>query len=184
MKTTNFSIKNLREEDVLSPLDNEIRHLLCVCFPNDEAHFRQTRYWNEHKPAFVITLNSDAELVGHVSLVELSVSVGTYCLSVAALGCFAVKPTHQGRGLASNLLNAFRNLSLEEKFDLGLLLCLPELEKVYAKAGWITLQDRTLSLKTENNAIEEYHGKNIAMWLPLVRTSLPEGDISINKKEW
>jgi hypothetical protein len=69
-------------------------------------------------------------------------------------------------------------------YDCGFLFCVPELEKVYARCGWLLLPPEPIIRIDETGAETPIPGKNIAMWHPLRADTFPPGVIHLQGNDW
>jgi predicted N-acetyltransferase YhbS len=168
----------------MSPgLDAAIRRSLCICFPPDAAVFSQTRKWHGSGPAFSCLVETGGEIVAHVGVVDRTVRVGTEQIRAAGIQNVFVLPEYRGQHLSDAVMQTAAHETSARGFDIGLLFCIPELEKVYARVGWILVDNPVIRI--DDDGVEKpLPGKNVVMYLPLRRTSLPTGVIHLQGNDW
>lgn len=169
----------------MSPeLDEAIRAGLCICFPNDAAVFSQTRAWHGSAPAYSVVVEQDHQVIAHVGVVQRTLRVGSGPLSIAGVQNVFVLPDHRGRGLADRIMTAAMDQALRRRIDVGLLFCLPTLERLYRRLGWLALGQR--EVWATHSAGQRYRPdpKNVLMFHPLLRRDFPAGPIDLCGDDW
>jgi hypothetical protein len=68
-------------------------------------------------------------------------------------------------------------------FDMGLLFCVPKLEKVYLDCDWRSLGPREV-VRVEDGREIPIPAKNIAMFYALSVTAFPDGLIHLCGNDW
>ena len=81
-------------------------------------------------------------------------------------------------------MNAAMVKAAEYGFDFGLLFCIPDIEKVYERSGWIKLPHSSIIVTDESGRDGTLPGRNIAMYFPLNRQYFPVGDIHLQGNDW
>jgi hypothetical protein len=77
------------------------------------------------------------------------------------------------------------NEALKRGFDCGLLYCVPQLEKVYQRTGWITLPHVVITCRDHITGTDvSLPAKNIAMYHPLECTAFPIGPVHLQGTDW
>lgn len=171
------------EADISPELDREIRDLLCVAFPGDRKHYLTIRSWHGVSPAHTVIIERDGAVIAHVGVVDRTVDIGGTKVRVMGIQNAFVVPGQRGKGLAEK---AFRHAAAEigaRGFDLGILFCVPELERVYGAWGWKRFAGERV-VRVEEGAESPLPSKNIAMYLPLRLSALPEGRINLCGNDW
>jgi len=174
----------VEERDVDTRLDQAIRKCLCTCFPADAGIFSQTRAWHGSASAWCVTLHDGEELVAHVGLTDRHITIGSKPAHIAGVQNVFVLPTRRGQGLCDMVMNRAMAEALRRNFDFGLLFCVPQLEKVYARCGWLSLGEREVIRVDETGSEVPIPGKNIAMFHPLRQTEFPAGLIHLRGNDW
>ena len=171
------------ETAMSADLDQAIRHLLCECFPADRASFSQCRAWHDSWPAYTVVARCQDRLIGHVGMVVRSIQVGPSRVCVAGVQSFCIAPSHRGSGLSQKLLERALLEGRERGIPFGLLFCVPELERLYAKFGWHTV-DELFTMRDEHGQPAPIPGKNIAMLVELSASHFPVGPIDLQGRDW
>jgi predicted acetyltransferase len=177
-------LKVVKEEAVTPKLDEAIRRGLVRCFPWEAETFEQTRAWHGSAPAWSVILDHEGEIIGHVGVVDRVISVGGHELRVAGIQNVFILPEFRGRGVSTPLLDKAMQEATQQGFDLGMLFCVPELERVYERAGWLTLGMRETVRVDETGQEVPLPEKNIAMFYPLRQPSFPQGLIHLQGNDW
>ncbi len=177
-----FEVVN--DEAVSARLDRLIRETLAACFPADEEHFSRDRSWHTRPAWVVVALDADGTVAAHCAMVERTVVVGGHTsVPVAGVQGFSVLPGWRGTGLSDRIMERAIEEARRRGVGAGLLFCLPELEKVYARTGWRTL-DASVSMRDDHGESAPIPGKNIAMAVTLGMASFPAGDIDLMGSDW
>ncbi len=178
------AILEMIEETAITPeLDQAIRHTLCASFPNDDGNFSLTRKWHGSGPEYTVLMQSERKVIAHVGVVDRQIDIGGVPLHVAGVQNVCVLPDWRGKGLSDRVMIAAMQEAETRGYDCGLLFCIPVLEKVYARVGWISLGVRDV-IRTENGQDLPIPDKNIAMYYPIKVKSLPEGIIHLRGNDW
>ena len=174
----------VEESDVDAALDARIKQGLCRCFPKDIKVFSQTRCWYGSGPAWMVIIDEQQEIIAHLGVVDQTIRVTGEPVRAAGIQCVFVLPEHRGKHLSARLLNVFAEEGCKREYDFGLLLCLPEIQNIYSRCGWRTLNERKIIRTDENGHDVPIPEKNIGMYLPLVRTDFPDGVIHLQGNDW
>lgn len=172
------------EEAISATLDEEIRRGLCVCFPPDVAVFSKTRKWHESGPAFSVILKDGPAVVAHVGVVDRTVEVDGRPLRAAGIQNVYVLPEFRKRGHADAVMVGAMREAGRQGYDAGLLFCIEELIRVYARTGWRTLEGVEVVCHGENGQDEPLPPKNLAMWYPLTTKELTARRIHLCGRDW
>lgn len=165
-------------------LDRRIRETLVACFPADEAHFSRDRTWHTRPVWVVLALEEDGTVAAHCAMVVRTVRAGGNAkVTVAGVQSFSVLPQWRGTGLSHRIMELALDEARRRNIDAGLLFCLPELEKVYERTGWRTI-DASVFMRGDHDEPEPIPGKNIAMAAPLAISYFPPGDIDLMGPDW
>lgn len=136
------------ERDMVPELDARIRDGLCVCFPNDREAFSQTRSWHGSHPAFSAILEEAGNVVAHVGVVDRTIRIDGSPVRAAGVMNVFVLPSHRGRGLSDVVMSAAMAEAARRGFDLGLLFCTRPLVAIYARMGWILIDNPIVRIET------------------------------------
>ncbi|HEV7298666.1 MAG TPA: GNAT family N-acetyltransferase [Tepidisphaeraceae bacterium] len=179
------TLRVIEEREMPADLDLQIRQVLMQCFPNDLAAFGQTRAWHGSSPSVtVIARDCSGQVVGHMGLHERTIDVGDAAVRVAGLQNVCVVPSHRKSGLFERLMAATMPEAAERGYDVGLLFCLPALQRVYARVGWVELPGRATTRIDEKGVECGLPNNDVPMFYPLKVRELPTGDIHLRGNDW
>jgi len=170
------------ESQMPQDLDVRIRAALCSAFARDAAIFSQSRAWHGSGPAFSAVIEDAGAVVAHVGVVDRTLHIGQQSYRAAGVQNVCVMREYRGRGLSDAVMRASMDEARRRGFDLGLLFCYPAIEKVYARTGW-RLADRAVVRQEDGKTLPLPEG-NVAMWLPMCLTELPQGTIDLCGNDW
>jgi len=165
-------------------LDAEIRRGLCVCFPADVDVFSKTRAWHGSGPAWSVMIEEGPVVIAHLGAVERTVEVDGELVRAAGLQNVYVLPDRRGKGYVDQLLAAAMEEAGRRRYDCGLLFCVPELEKVYARCGWKAMEGIEVMRMDEQGQDTPLPGRNVAMYYPLARRELSGRRIHLRGNDW
>lgn len=89
----------------------------------------------------------------------------------------------EGRGLSKIILHKAMEEAAKRGLDMGLLFCVPELERIYARADWRTSTVRKVICRNETGEKTAIPGKNITMFFPLNALKL-EHELDLQGRDW
>jgi GNAT superfamily N-acetyltransferase len=174
----------IAEESVTADLDRRIRDILVACFPADAAHFSHSRCWHSRPAWVVVALVRDGTVAAHCASVERGVMVcGTRPVTVAGVQGFSVMPDWRGSGLSDRIMEHAIEETRRRGIEAGLLFCLPELEKVYARMGWRRIDAAVVTRDGSGNPAP-LPEKNITMAIPVAIPAFPPGDLDLMGPDW
>jgi predicted N-acetyltransferase YhbS len=177
-----FSI--VEETAMPSATDRAIRNGLCASFPNDADVFAQTRAWHGSAPTLSVVRQEGPLIVAHVGIVVRTIAVGLTNVTIAGVQNVFVLPSHRGTGLVDRLMTTAMREAGKRKLECGLLFCLPVLQRVYARTGWVTLPTRPIYATSASNGRYLLEDKNVLMFHPLSRTDFPAHPIDLRGDDW
>lgn len=173
----------INEEEMTPALDRAILANLRRAFAGEPDTVFETRSWHGSRPAFSAYLDRDGAVVAHAGVVDRTIKVGGISLRIAGVQNVFVVPEARGGGNCQKVMNLAMIEAMKRGFDLGLLFCIPKLEKTYASCGWINLGERE-AIRVEEGRELPLPGKNIAMYHPLKLTQFPDGIIHLCGNDW
>jgi hypothetical protein len=163
------------EREMTPELDARIRDGLCICFPKDRSTFCHRRSWHGSSPAFCAILDDAGGLVAHAGVVDRTIRIGDSPARAAGIMNVFVLPSHRGLRLSDIVTSAAMAEAARRGFDLGLLFCTRPLATIYARTGWIALDNPVIRI--EAGAEFPLPEGNISMFLPLRRQTISTGQI-------
>lgn len=172
------------EPEMTPETDRRIRDLLCLCFPADAGTFSTTRAWHGSAPAWSLIAETEGGLAGHVGIVDRLIRVGNEPVRVAGIQNACVAPHHRGKGLGVEMMTNAMAKAAIQGFDVGLLFCVPKLERVYVTCGWSTLPQTAILRMDADGSCVPLPAKNIAMCHLLNVDGFPAGDMHLNGNDW
>ena len=176
-------LRVIDESAMPAQLDERIRAALCVCFPADTAAFQTSRAWHGSAPEFSVVLADEEQIAAHVGVVRRTIQVSGQPLCVAGVQNVFVLPAQRGRGQSTTVMEAAMAEAGRREFDCGLLFCVAELERVYARCGWQFI-DMPQVIRVENGHELPLPGQNIALFYPLRVCHFPRGSIHLGGNDW
>ncbi len=182
-----MQVEIIHENQITDYLDNEIRDLLCLCFPKDRGVFSRTRYWNQTVPEYSVIIRKDSTLLAHLAVINRPILIGTESYRVAGIGNVCVHPSGRGRGVSRILLSKAMEEATAQAFDVGFLFCKAEIQNIYANLGWIAVNAPDIIRIGPGGTDESFSAwKNddMAMYYPLTKKSLPPGAIHLQGINW
>jgi GNAT superfamily N-acetyltransferase len=165
--------KIVDERDMTRDLDQGIRAGLCASFPKDRGGFSQSRAWHGSHPAFSAVIQQAGRVIAHVGVVDRFVRIGAMPVRVAGVMNVFVLPEYRGHRLADAVLLAAMAEAARRDCDLGLLFCTHGLVPVYARSGWICIDNPVIRIEA-NQPLPLPEG-NVPMVLPLRGEAIPTG---------
>ncbi len=184
-KHNDISLFVIKEQDITPQLDRAIREILVVCFPADREHFQRQSFW--HSPAVyrVIGKNDKGSIVAHAAIVQRDVIIGPALSKVRVAGIqgFCVLQDYRRAGLSNKMMSAAIEEGSRRSFDVGLLFCREQLEKVYGGMSWRKL-DAAVYMTDDKNGKKLIPSRSITMFYPLNAKQLPPGDIDLAGTDW
>jgi len=135
--------------------------------------------WRPKELHFV--LEEGGRPVGHVGLLQHTVTAGGRPVTVAGVGGVVTTPEAQGRGLAQRgMRHAAEFMRQEWGVAFGLLFCRDALVHFYERLGWQLVQD---PVEIEQDAGPVVCSLNV-MVLPCDGREWPAGPVSLNSYPW
>ncbi len=177
-------LRLIPEEAMTPDLDAAIRRGLCVCFPDNAADFSLTRSWHGSGPAWTALVEDDGLILAHAGAVDRVIRAGDRPLAVAGIQNVYVLPPHRASGLSNLVMKAVMEEAARRARDCGLLFCVPRLERLYSRMGWIALPADTPVVRVDGGVECPIPGKNIAMYYPLAQRDFPPGLIHLQGNDW
>jgi predicted acetyltransferase len=126
----------------------------------------------------------DDRVAAHVGIVDRGISAGGEQIRVAGIQNVFVLKNYRGQQLCDKIMDAAMKEAARRDFDAGLLYCIPELEKVYARCGWKSLPKENVIRVDENGDELALPDKNIAMFYPLKVKEFPGGTVHLQGNDW
>ncbi|MDO5565073.1 MAG: GNAT family N-acetyltransferase [Planctomycetia bacterium] len=174
-----IGIRMIREPDVTSALDNQLRDFLSRIFPEWAEIFKSRRCWHEARPVFSIIAECGNRIVGHVGVVERTITnCWNWRYNVGSFQGVSVDPEFRGQGLGKALLDRALEESKQYGYDFVILFCKEPLVPFYCKLGWKLPEDSMIMWRDRELPIAMR--SNCPMYQVLGEMSFPEGPIDVH----
>lgn len=128
-----------------------------------------------------IFVEDDGLPVGHVGLLEASVSVGDESVEVCGIGSVVTRPEAQGRGYARRAMRRAEEIMRRETdAEFGMLYCRDELIPLYASLGWQLVKGENIFGQESGPVASPFN----VMVLPLGEREWPAGKVVVEGLPW
>lgn len=175
----------INESDIGRDLDEQIRCVLCACFPENADVFSITRAWHGSTPKWTVLLQDESgQIISHVGIVYRAICIGSKSVHVGGIQNVCVLPRFRGQGLCDRVMDQAANVMRQKTIDFGLLFCIRHLVKVYQRTGWKEIEPIEITCVDEHGNTLAISDNNIAMYLKLDDHELPKGAISLQGNDW
>jgi len=121
--------------------------------------------------------------MGHVGVVERTITFGRRAVDVAGVQSLAVARELRGTGLSGALMRESIAEAGRRGLSMGMLFCVPGLERFYSRLGWRRLH-ANVTMRDEHGRSVPLPAKNITMVLSLTGQALRPGDIDLCGPDW
>ena len=132
------------EFDISKNVHRQITKLRNLSFPE----IKRNRSYFKQLPHFRYLVFDGDLLVSHMGVDHRVIRVGDYVFSIFGIIALCVKPSHQGRGIASELLEAVTELAKEKAIDFLFLVAHDkriylknDFQAVSNKCSWLGIED-------------------------------------------
>ena len=145
------------------------------------TQFSHTQFVWSDRPWRVLARAGD-EVVGHIGVLTRTICVDQQEVFVAGVGGVMTREAWRNRGVATAMLDASARL-MDERLgaEFGLLLCRPEVQRVYANSGWRTVEGPTFFDQPSGRA----RYPRLTMILPVASAhEWPDGEIDLCGLPW
>jgi len=172
-------IEIVEESDLLSDDDQQIRELLCLCFPEWSEIFRHRRIWHNESPIYSVFVREGGRIIGHIAVVVRTITTTwNFRYDVASIQGVCVAPNKQHSGLARRLLEATLLEAARRGFPFAILYCKEYLVSYYLSLGWKLADDSVVMWNSRNLPISMR--SNCPMYYELSSVPLPEGPLDVH----
>ncbi len=184
-KQGDIELRVINESDISQELDGAIRDGLIESFEPDRDYFSRYSWWHSRPDWRVLGWREDGVVVGHIAIVEREILVGTDCKAVKAAGIQSVfvREDWRGKSFSDLMMAQTMKESQSRGLDAGLLFCMPKLEKVYGRMGWVGI-DAKVFMRNEQGESESIPGRSITMVYCFGDFVMPGGDIDLAGEDW
>jgi GNAT superfamily N-acetyltransferase len=129
-----------------------------------------------------VLLWEDDQLVSHVGILERTIDVGGQSVHVAGIRSVMTRPTHRGKGFASQAMTrAAEHIATSmPQAEHGLLCCLDIRVPLYRSLGWSVIPDRTIYAQPEGPTVCPVN----IMVKPFRGKPWPAGEVNLKGLPW
>lgn len=169
-------VTHVREPEVSSELDAELRRLLRACFPQPHnAFFLERRYAHEVPLHRYLVRDTEGRLVAHLGIHDKLLGVGSGEVQVGGMAEVCVDETQRGRGLVKRLLDEAHRALAERGVPFAFLFGEPA---IYGSSGYRHLAADVRRFDPAKGATETGPSR-VAMYKPLTTQPWPEGVVDL-----
>ena len=173
----------VKESELDEKLDAAIKKSLCLCFPHNKEVFLQTRYWHNSVPVYSALIEDGDNIIAHVSVIDRIVKVGDKKCRVAGVQNVFVLPEYRGKGLSDTVLKTAMAEAKRKGFDFGLLFTGEKNKKVYARNGWVQINEQKF-IRIEDGREIERSPEAVNMYYPVRKKVFPAGTVNLQGNDW
>ncbi|MDR1291482.1 MAG: GNAT family N-acetyltransferase, partial [Planctomycetaceae bacterium] len=164
-------------------LDERIRLLLVVCFPEWAEIFRVVRTWHSTPPLFSVVACNGGEVVGHIAVVVRAITTTwNFRYNVASIQGVCVDPKFRNSGIAHEMLRVVLDEVSRRGFQFAILYCKEHLVSFYCAQGW-RLADESVVMWNQRD-LPIAMRSNCPMYYELSDVKLPEGPLDVHSPSW
>ncbi|MDO5554571.1 MAG: GNAT family N-acetyltransferase [Planctomycetia bacterium] len=176
---TGIEVDVLLESQIDATLDRQLREYLSTIFPEWSSIFAQRRAWHEAAPVFSILARRGDEILGHVGVVERTISsCWNWRYLVASFQGVSVAPAVRKTGLSHKILQKSLDASIARGYPFAILFCREPLVHFYQDLGWSLPDDSMIMWR--DRALPIAMRSNCPMYRVLADIPLPEGPIDVH----
>lgn len=176
---TGVTVELLLESRIDPTLDRAIRNYLTGIFPEWGPVFAERRAWHDASPVFTILARRHNEIVGHIGVVERTISsCWNWRYLVASFQGVSVAPALRKTGLSILLLEKALAASVARGYPFAILFCREPLVHFYQRNGWSLPDDSMIMWRDRDLPIAMR--SNCPMYRLLADVPLPEGPIDVH----
>jgi predicted N-acetyltransferase YhbS len=170
-----YNIKFISDDQVTEELDQQLRDLLVLCFPETAHIFGKQRHYHEPPQFRWCLFGDDDSLVAHVALHIKKVKTEFDSYDMGGIGEVFVHPDFRRKGITRMLLKQILDYLRERGFAFSMLFGDTE---IYSSSGFkeVTNKIRYFDQKTREWKIEKDPS---AMYLELGQVNWLDGIIDI-----
>jgi GNAT superfamily N-acetyltransferase len=176
-------VRIVEETKVGDTLDAAIKDTLVKCFPHNEPVFSKARRWRGNTPLYNAVVYDKGLALGNIAVVDRTIKVGEGFLRIAGVGNVCVLPKHRGTGISDAMLKAVMDEAGKRQFEFGFLFTTEPIKKVYARNGWIEIED-LIVVRVENGREIVMPPESVHMYYPLMRKKFPPGNVHLYGDKW
>jgi len=172
-------IEIIEECDIQPYEDQQIRELLCHCFPDWTEIFRHQRTWHKTPPVFSVIARHKENIVGHIAVVVRTITTTwNFRYNVASIQGVSVVPDKRRNGLARHLLQKTLQEATRRGFPFAILYCKEPFVPYYTSLGWKLADDSIVMWNSRDMPISMQ--SNCPMYYELGDVPFPEGPLDVH----
>ena len=177
------SIEIVEESDLRPDEDQQIRELLCQCFPDWAETFRHCRVWHSTPPIYSVIARQEGQIVGHIAVVVRTITTTwNFRYNVTSIQGVSVAPDRRRAGLARRLLQEALQEAEKRGFLFAILYCKEFLVPYYTSQGWKLADDSVVMWNSRDLPI--FMQSNCPMYYELKNVAFPEGPLDVHSPSW
>ena len=171
------SVEYIRDSDVDTRLDEELRSLLALCFTEPaDVVFRERRYFRE-PPQYRWYIRDDAGgIIAHVAVHEKVVEAAPDLIRIGGVGEVCVHPEFRGRGLVRELLSAAHVWLRSQHYPFTILFGDP---RIYGSSGYVEVDNLFTKAASGAASPSEYAPRRAAV-RQLADRAWPRGEVYLH----
>lgn len=175
MNSTEPFVQDLPDADVSPSLDAELRSLLVLCFPKDQALFSRHRHYKEPPAHRWIIRDSSGRLIAHACIHDKMLGSSEGDIHIGGVAEVCVHPNARGQGLVRLLLHHIQQWLATHNFEFSVLF---GDANVYSSSGYVSIPN---PIQYYEPATQQWLTTPIAsaMILPLSARKWPTGQIDL-----
>jgi predicted N-acetyltransferase YhbS len=167
------------ECDIQPADDQQIRELLCLCFPDVAESFRQRRLWHNTPPIYSAIAREKGQIIGHIAIVVRTMTTTwNFRYNVASIQGVCVATDKRRLGLSRHLLQETMREAARRKFLFAILYCQEFLVPFYTSQGWKLADDSVVMWNHRDLPISMR--SNCPMYYELSDLPFPEGPLDVH----
>lgn len=164
-------------------MENRLRSLLRLCFPEWGDTFHQHRRWHNTPPLFTVAALAGEELVGHLAVVVRTITTTwNWRYNVASIQGVCVLPERRKEHIGTALMRQALEEVKRRGFLFAILFCKEPLVPYYSAQGWRLADDSMVMWNNRDLPIAMR--SNCPMYMELSSTPFPEGPLDIHSPTW
>ena len=177
------TVEIVDESEVDAELDERIRTLLRICFPDWLEIFTDRRVWHQTLPVCTVIVRDGDTIIGHAAIVVRTITTTwNFRYNVASLQGVCVLPAYRRSGLGQQLVQAALEEARLRGFPFAILFCKELLVPYYTVQGW-TLADESMVMWNKRDLPISMRS-NCPMYYELGEIPFPEGPLDVHSPSW
>ena len=172
-------VEIIDEHDLQPADDQQIRELLCLCFPDWAEIFHEHRLWHNTPPIYSAIVREKGQIIGHIAVVVRTITTTwNFRYNVASIQGVCVSPDKRRTGLSRRLLQETMREAVRREFAFAILYCNEVLVPFYTSQGWKLADDSVVMWNNRDLPISMR--SNCPMYYELTDAPFPEGPLDVH----